>query len=477
MALGATHHLADLHAAGLEETELLLSSSSGTYQGTEYLSDEPLVPSPELFCTLPESAGPDDAPTIGECAVHLEILEVFQTLRNKVIQSGDLDVAFGVHPQTKSVYNRGQDKRKILIAVEKKIKDDTFEQRRAEKWTCFLQLAAGRFHHWISAVNVCLRLETGGSDKQPQWILPPLDILVVWHAFLLNPSDFKDYCDKKHLEGVQGIRFPWRKIHRAINSRDWAYTLPPGVAHWLRAATGLEPDLFKTLTKVSRSDRPAWEILTRHPTWSFSVSEQPADTDEPRTFKYWVQEAVANLAENKPLVDNVQRQCVFVDKMHAHRWICSPAVEGTLRRAVERYGKFIALFRHFHGFLVPTLDVDLVWHTHQCSADHYRQFVVKHAGRFINHEDKISRGTLDNGFSSTEQCYRFTFGDQYQVCLCWYCEAILSAVGELDDADGAGITAANVDDIVQKVERQVRHYKEVEIARRLGKGLPRDVSI
>ncbi|EAU31774.1 conserved hypothetical protein [Aspergillus terreus NIH2624] len=470
MALGATHHLADLHAIGLEETELLLSAASGKSQGAEYPSEELPIPKPELFRTLRGIAGPDDAPTIGECAVHLEMLEVFHTLRTKVIQSRDLDVAFGVHPRTKSVYNGSQNKWHVPVAVEKKLKDDTFEQRRAEKWTCFLQLAAGRFHRWIRAVNVCLRLETGGPDKQPQWILPPLDILVVWHAFLLNPSDLKDYYDKRHLKRVQGIRFPWEEIHKAISSSDWTYTLPSGVAHWLRAATGLEPDLFKTLTKVSTGDKPAWEILKRHPTWSSTILEQPTDTEKPRTFAYWVEEAAANLSENKPLVDNVQRQCVFVDKMHAHRWICSPAVEGTLRRAVVRYEKFIALFRDLDSFLVPTLDVDLVWHTHQCSADLYRQFVVKHAGRFINHEDKISRGTLDNGFTSTEQWYRLKFGDQYQTCLCWHCEAILSAV---EDAD---VTAVDVDVIVQRVERQVHHYKEVEISRRLGGGLPKGIT-
>lgn len=234
MALGATHHLADLHAIGLEETELLLSAASGKSQGAEYPSEELPIPKPELFRTLRGIAGPDDAPTIGECAVHLEMLEVFHTLRTKVIQSRDLDVAFGVHPRTKSVYNGSQNKWHVPVAVEKKLKDDTFEQRRAEKWTCFLQLAAGRFHRWIRAVNVCLRLETGGPDKQPQWILPPLgalcicnlyrdvvsltgpDILVVWHAFLLNPSDLKDYYDKRHLKRVQGIRFPWEEIVSAM---------------------------------------------------------------------------------------------------------------------------------------------------------------------------------------------------------------------------------------------------------------------
>jgi hypothetical protein len=177
---------------------------------------------------------------------------------------------------------------------------------------------------------------------------------------------------------------------------------------------------------------------------------------------------------NEALVNNVSRQVVFVDKMHGHRWIRSPAVHGTLRRAVDRYDKFLHLFRLYPGtFLVPTLDVDLVWHTHQCSAEDYRQFVTERVGRFINHDDKIGRGTLDFGFTSAEEWYRVTFGEQYQVCLCWSCEAILEAVDKMgDDVLAEEDSEALIRDLSVRVEREVNYYREVETARRLGKNLP-----
>lgn len=175
---------------------------------------------------------------------------------------------------------------------------------------------------------------------------------------------------------------------------------------------------------------------------------------------------------NTPLVENVERQCVFVDKMHAHRWIRSPAVNGTLRRAIDRYDDFLHLFRLYpNKFLVPTLDIDLVWHTHQCSAAKYRTFVTERVGRFINHEDKIGRGTLDDGFTNAEQWYRLQYGKQYQVCLCWSCEAILSAVEELDE-DVLDDPDPQIGDLVTDVERKVHYYREMEIARRLGREMP-----
>jgi hypothetical protein len=184
--------------------------------------------------------------------------------------------------------------------------------------------------------------------------------------------------------------------------------------------------------------------------------------------------ARATRGSNEALVNNVERQVVFVDKMHGHRWIRSPAVHGTLRRAVDRYDKFLHLFRLYpNTFLVPTLDVDLVWHTHQCSAENYRAFVTERVGKFINHDDKIGRGTLDNGFTSAEEWYRLTYGEQYQVCLCWSCEAILSAVEKLDDDVLAAEDAtASLHDLSVRIEREVNYYREVETARRLGKNLP-----
>lgn len=35
------------------------------------------------------------------------------------------------------------------------------------------------------------------------------DILMVWHAFLLNPSDYKEFCTSRQLDRIQRVSFPW----------------------------------------------------------------------------------------------------------------------------------------------------------------------------------------------------------------------------------------------------------------------------
>lgn len=96
----------------------------------------------------------------------------------------------------------------------------------------------------------------------------------------------------------------------------------------------------------------------------------------------------------------------FIDQMHDCLWISYPDAEDILETARKRYNNFVELFRLHPGvMLVPTLDIDLVWHTHLCSAARYRGFMMERVGRFINHDDKLGKGALDDGFERTKELY------------------------------------------------------------------------
>ncbi|KAL4877976.1 hypothetical protein BJY04DRAFT_196799 [Aspergillus karnatakaensis] len=464
MALVSPTHLLTLHNASETQIRSLQFNPSRKYDYVSKFSRATAtgIPDPSIFRSLPkENTGGRALPTVSECAIHLEMLEAFHTLRNDIIHSRKLDDTFDIHPTPTTVYRKKRENRKYVIETAS-IKDRTFAERRKTKWTQYLRLATIRFHDWITLVDGHLaNAKNGGST--PKWLLlPPLDVLVIWHAFLLNCDDFKSYCEGRNLAHIQSIAFPWAQIHAAIDSTTYQYTLPIEHREWLTNSK-IDPDLFEACRAASRRDGMTKNFLS-----VFDRCHLPGTWEEfggPTL-------AQAGSISNKALVENVERQCVFVDKMHGHRWIRSPAVEGTLRRAIDRYDKFLHLFRlHPNVFLVPTLDVDLVWHTHQCSAASYRGFVTERVGRFINHEDKIGRDTLDDGFTSAEQWYRLRFGEQYQVCLCWSCEAILSAVEELDDEMLSQIEPP-VADLSKAVEEKVHYYREAETARRLGRAAP-----
>lgn len=156
--------------------------------------------------------------------------------------------------------------------------------------------------------------------------------------------------------------------------------------------------------------------------------------------------------------------------MQAQLWIRSPAIEGTLHRAQDRYGKFLRLFKWYPNImLVPTLDIDLVWHTHQMSPSRYEQATLAMAGRFIDHNDKLSTTELNPGMEKTKEVFRIRFGQEYLTCTCWDCEALLSAV----DAQNR-VGEADIDDdlIAQQVSVDVAFHRAVEVARRALKPLP-----
>lgn len=63
--------------------------------------------------------------------------------------------------------------------------------------------------------------------------------------------------------------------------------------------------------------------------------------------------------------------------------------------AISQYHLFLDLFAHNPSkALVPTLVVDLAWHTHMLSAEAYRADCMRLFERYLNHEDKVEEGRL-----------------------------------------------------------------------------------
>jgi hypothetical protein len=73
---------------------------------------------------------------------------------------------------------------------------------------------------------------------------------------------------------------------------------------------------------------------------------------------------------------------------------------------------------------VPTLDVDLAWHTHQLNPSVYLQYTVAQTKTFIDHDDKVAETKLTDGFARTSKIYQTLYKEPYSECTCWYCEAV-----------------------------------------------------
>ncbi|KAJ2921920.1 hypothetical protein H1R20_g15175, partial [Candolleomyces eurysporus] len=124
------------------------------------------------------------------------------------------------------------------------------------------------------------------------------------------------------------------------------------------------------------------------------------------------------------LVGAVLRQGDFIDKIAKLGWTRpgytdSPRITPTLMNAVARYHAFLDLLSTgSESLLVPTLDIDLVWHTHQLMPEKYHNDCMNSLGRFIDHDDKVDIVSLSTAFDETYKAWTSRFGVSYTCCGC-----------------------------------------------------------
>ncbi len=173
-------------------------------------AEEPVIPSPEIFDFLqaeektPTPSPPASSvrlPDRSECAAHLELLETLFILRQRVLCSEALDSVIGTEPVrvTRTGYNGDT----------KTFKDVNLDKRRQLKWPIFVEFAVVRFLAWCKPFSQAASYKIAPS-------LPPLDVLMVWHALMLNPRLFMQKFQHTPLHAAP---MPWRDIHEAIDNR------------------------------------------------------------------------------------------------------------------------------------------------------------------------------------------------------------------------------------------------------------------
>ena len=96
-----------------------------------------------------------------------------------------------------------------------------------------------------------------------------------------------------------------------------------------------------------------------------------------------------------------------------------------MARNVTKYTRFIDIMARFPlEMAVPTLDVDLAWHTAQLTPAAYFLYTTERCRKFINHDDKVGDITLRDAFEKTSKKYQKLYSEVYSECTCWYCEVV-----------------------------------------------------
>ena len=144
-----------------EESKRLVTA----YPPAKTPGEQPVIPKPELFDALHHPTADLAAlPTIAECAVHLQLLEKFVALKQKILTSNALDRALAIIPKDKLVAQGGKRQRRA---------DETFKAQQAVKWPIFVRIAAARFLRWWGTCSPMLHAQDS-SLRVTEISLPPL---------------------------------------------------------------------------------------------------------------------------------------------------------------------------------------------------------------------------------------------------------------------------------------------------------------
>nr|GAT45567.1 predicted protein [Mycena chlorophos] len=136
-------------------------------------------------CTKESPSMPQDSPlatfhvggketrpfvTVDQLKDHLALLHAFADLRARVEDTSAEDLGIEYFPP---------------------------ESEKERRWSVFVGFAVERFERW------CLALTAKETESGIAAILPPLDVLMVWHTYLLNPGWYAEDCLRiKALHGL-----------------------------------------------------------------------------------------------------------------------------------------------------------------------------------------------------------------------------------------------------------------------------------
>ena len=220
---------------------------------------------PPLLENLDLQPSPLELPTAAECLVHLKLLHAFAKLRSDI---GNEEGLFGIDldkfedarediqskdaHQPDGVHREGAIKATAAgheLSGEEKAEATLKERIREKRWTVFVTKAVDRFEKWWDSLslrgdrsllplrttefetqvpggNLPFKPELQGLDDVIRDILPPLDILMVWHSYLLSPRIYFEDCLRLSRSELWRTPFPWKLINEAIDNDTYEYTAP-----------------------------------------------------------------------------------------------------------------------------------------------------------------------------------------------------------------------------------------------------------
>ena len=245
-----------------------------------------------------------------------------------------------------------------------------------------------------------------------------------------NPRYFKIHLACAHYRKVRGVCIDsLGRFHEADAANDLHLILNPYTSGWIKKS------IFSLLISDRHRSRTPSKLCDA------VTTESPSIFTWEEIFKTF-QATAAELRERK-VIEELKGRSIFTVMRTYYRGIvwrgCSLDLVGAalrqreftrkitandlselhipkgLDRAIARYQKFMLLANRVTKYqsLVPTLDIDLCWHTHQLSPLPYSEWCYRYLQRWVNHDDTIGDGDLRAGLHATSMAWWWAYKKPY----------------------------------------------------------------
>jgi len=201
----------------------------------------------------------------------------------------------------------------------------------------------------VAVRNYCTFLDARGFHKQV--IAPTADVAWVWHLHLLHPKLYAEFCIERYGQLLNPIP------SELINCQLPVYSNPL-------------PTKTRTIT-------------------SFNIP-LPLVNEAPATWELLHEKQMNFLRDMFDFTPGLPRK----------------------RLMIHRYISFMRLLQDPQLLLVPTKEIDLVWHSNMHHPEHYKTLCLMTTGYLVDHNDLVDDQELAPLFEASQQIYAKEFNQE-----------------------------------------------------------------
>ena len=241
---------------------------------------------------------------------------------------------------------------------------------------------------------------TTTTDVIMEKLYPPPDVAWLWHCHRLAPKNYTNYCHDTCDGSIIEAHPPFEMAHPSLGT--------------------------STIEPVVQQEQPLTSIYFQRTIdlWTEMYPQESFFLQVENENKLVVQAATmespsTTLLHGLDLLGSAKRQANFFWQMSGERF----GDDDFLTEGVENYYRFLQLMPNATKqgtILVPTYQIDLMWHTHILSSiEMYNKDCIRIMNSTMHHDDSLTDraegGILDVSFTSTKGLWMKHYGTDYVV--------------------------------------------------------------